>query len=134
MKIHINQLIPRLQILHRAKTEEQGQLLLAAVAETDAWKPGCVEGVRTFWNSYCVPDDDGNDWYRWGMFATEGIPATTPNNNPVEAWHRHGVRDPLLGRLKGSTETVLNKSIPAVMREYGVVRRSLLHKNSCIQH
>ena len=42
------------QILHRAKTEEQGQLLLEAVALTDAWKDGCVEGVGKFWNSYCV--------------------------------------------------------------------------------
>lgn len=107
------------QILHRAKTEEQGQLLLEAVALTDAWKDGCVEGVRKFWNSYCVPDEQGNDWYRWAMFASEGIPATTPNNNPIEAWHRHGVKEPLLGRLKGSTESVLNKSLPDVVKTYG---------------
>ena len=53
------------------------------------------------------------------MFATEGIPATTPNNNPIESWHKHGVKDALAGRLKGTTGYVLNRSIPAVMKSYG---------------
>lgn len=111
------------QALHRAKTAEQGQLLLKVLAEHEIWAAGCEAGVRVFWNSYCVPDNKGNDWYRWGVFATEGIPCTSPNANPIESWHNSGINQLLKGRLKGSTEHVLMKTIPDVLKDYCERRR-----------
>lgn len=106
------------QILQRAKTAEQGQLLLKVLSKHEIWGSDCDQGVRVFWNSYCVPDQKGNDWFRWGVFATEGVPCTSPNANPIESWHKSGISELLKGRLKGSTDYVLMKTIPDILQHY----------------
>lgn len=53
------------------------------------------------------------------MFATEGVPFTTPNSNCIESWHNSGIKHLLQGRMKGATEYVLNKAIPDILEHYG---------------
>lgn len=78
--------------------------------------------LEKFLDMYCRADRKGIDWYKWAMFATEGVPGTLPNNNPIESWHNSGVRQCLMGRMKASTAYVLEKAIPDVLAAYGVRR------------
>lgn len=124
------------QVLHLAKTEEQGQLFLQSVATTRIWSENhqYSAGVRNFWNSYCVTMGDGQrdgkkDWFRWSFFATEGVPVTTPNSNPIESWHNAGVKQLLKGRMKGSTAYVLEKALPDVMDFYSTCSPPTISSN-----
>lgn len=108
-----------MQALQKAKTKEQGALFLKSVATIDFWANRNVL-LDKFWGMYCSADNRGNDWFRWAAFATEGIPATLPNANPIESWHNSGVRQCLKGRMKASTAYVLEKAIPDVLESYGV--------------
>jgi hypothetical protein len=59
-------------------------------------------------------------WMCWSLGHCDGIPSQIANNQPIETWHRWGVKQ-CKGELKKSTAEVLNASIPKLMKRDGIV-------------
>jgi len=101
--------------VHFAKTASMARLLAdMAGKEMDVHLASTPE-LRTFWNTYMQ-----GAWMCWSLGHCDGIPSQIANNQPIETWHRWGVKQ-CKGELKKSTAEVLNASIPKLMKRDGIL-------------
>ncbi|DBA05196.1 TPA: hypothetical protein N0F65_005046, partial [Lagenidium giganteum] len=101
--------------LHTARS--RAQFLAQAALVTAFWRSeGEHEFADWFTDTYLT-----SPWENW--FATVAIPGILPNQNSIESHHR-AIKQICVDHLRADTATVLNDSIPSVIR-YQALKRGM---------
>ena len=104
-----------LKSIHMANSAPMSAMLIELAGVSMDKHMGAEPKLRTFWNTYCC-----DPWQCWSLGHGNGIPSQIANNQPIESWHKWGVKQ-FLGKigLKKSTATVIHKTLPLIMRRDG---------------
>jgi hypothetical protein len=104
-----------LKSIHMANSVPMSAMLIELAGVSMDKHIGAEPKLRTFWNTYCC-----DPWQCWSLGHGNGIPSQIANNQPIEIWHRWGVKQ-FLGKigLKKSTATVIHRTLPMIMRRDG---------------
>ena len=104
-----------LKSIHMANSAPMSEMLIELAGVSMDKHMAAEPKLRTFWNTYCC-----NPWQCWSLGHGNGIPSQIANNQPIETWHKWGVKQ-FLGKfgLKKSTATVIYKTLPQIMRRDG---------------
>ena len=105
-----------LKSIHMANSAPMSEMLIELAGVSMDKHMAAEPKLRTFWNTYCC----NPTWQCWSLGHGNGIPSQIANNQPIEIWHRWGVKQ-FLGKfgLKKSTATVIYKTLPQIMRRDG---------------
>ena len=115
-----------LKSIHMANSVPMSEMLIELAGVSMDKHITTEPKLRTFWNTYCC-----DPWQCWSLGHGNGIPSQIANNQPIESWHKWGVKQ-FLGTigLKKSTATVIHKTLPLIMRRDGG-HISIYHIISC---
>ena len=104
-----------LKSIHMANSVPMSEMLIELAGVSMDKHITTEPKLRTFWNTYCC-----DPWQCWSLGHGNGIPSQIANNQPIESWHKWGVKQ-FLGKigLKKSTATVIHKTLPLIMRRDG---------------
>ena len=98
--------------LHTCQTEGMWNVLVDAMKYEWGDKD---KDLNSLWVSRLV--QPYNNWY---LGFISDCPCSTPANQPQEGWHNNGVMQVLKNELRAATATVLEESLPKVMRVDGL--------------
>lgn len=94
--------------IHLAQSPQMRELLLREIGKQwdalpEKWN------LRSFWNEYCV-----EPWNNWSLCSFDCM-LCTPSQQAQESWHRSILQSKIPGMFKGSTEHVMQVSLPELI-------------------
>ena len=110
---YLNELAKHFDAIHLAQSDNMRDLLMDEVGKVwDSWPTKW--NMKTFWNEYCRAP-----WDNWSVGCFNCM-LCTPSQQTQEAWHKQILRSKIPGMFKGSTEQVMQVSLPKLIRIDGV--------------
>ena len=110
--------------IHFAQCNEQRDLFILEIGKVwDAWGD---KVMNKFWDSNCR-----GPWKNWSIGSFDCM-LCTPSNQCHEAWHRDILRARIPGKFKGSTEAVMQDSLPQLIRFDGYLKPNKINLKACM--